>query len=166
MPKSRHFRASIAIRKRVSPRSSSDLATVTWASPPPVEKTARGKPKNAFSVSRGLAAETAPGAPEGELHAQEAGEQGAVVLLVVVQMAAVVLETGPGSGAFHAPAEAMGHSCRGGDDHAEALLSRAQAEIDVLLVQEERLVETPEALEQAAAGEEAGPRHPGRLDLT
>src|SRR6185295_14786805 len=28
------------------PRSSSDLATVTWPSPPPVEKTARGKPKN------------------------------------------------------------------------------------------------------------------------
>ena len=87
----------------------------------------------------------------GQGTAEEDAWSPAVMLAVETKVAAVVLETHAGRG--HARSQVMDDLRRGREDDSPPRLPHAHAQVHVFFVEEEALVEQPDGVDRAAAGE-------------
>ena len=90
-----------------------------------------------------------------EVNLHPAGEK-AIVLLVVPQVAAVVLQAGTGRGLVHAPSELVSDLGGGGEHHPPPRRPEAPAEVGVLFIEEEALVHPVEHFPHSASNAKTG----------
>src|SRR5574340_67603 len=140
MPKSLHLRTSIAIfKKPPQPSSEANGSTrgvnVPSALPPGPAAVAQKSEQGPGVVSPGG---VAPSAEEDGESARQQGQakeetrQGAVVLVVIAQVASVILDPRPSCGHLHAPSEVVADLRRGREQDAPAGGAHASAQIGVL----------------------------------